>query len=229
MPVPMNLKNNFGESGYADVRLGKASVRVMFQSGTGYEVGLDQWDAARPNGQYNLTMSKDGTKILSIRPTAGTLILQFLEIGNRINEVPEPKIQKGGPRQSKDGKKKWFQPDSLVWSAKVEVLSPGKFKGLTGTVTLPYIFSPIPNSPYTQLSGSKNELERIEVFFRVNGFDLTSVDIPFSTNVLPWLEKKFVEVRHPFLGTFDEKGFINSPAELDKSLAKEMLKDKKHK
>jgi hypothetical protein len=227
MPVPISLRKNFGESGYADVRIGKASIRIMFKSGTGYEVGVDQWDAAHSAGTYNLTMSKDGTKILGVRPIAGTYIFEFVELGNKINGVPELKKVQGGPRQSKDGSKKWFQPDTMGWVVMMEVQSEGKYKGLKVYNNIPYIFSPIPGSPYSQLQGSKNELERVETFLRVVGFDLLSNDIPFSVNVLPWMEKKLLEVRRPFLGTVDEKGFVNNLAELPSELAPKKKKGKK--
>lgn len=222
----MSIKSNIGQSGYADVRLGKTSVRVTFKDGNVYELAADSWNAAYPSGQYNVTLDKNGTKIIVVRPIAGTYVMEFVEIGNRINEIPEPKIAKGGPRQSKDGKKKWFQEDRLVWTAKVEVLE-GKYAGLNGSITnLAYGFTPIPNSPFSQIQGSKGELEKLEEFFRVNGFDVTGVDIPYSTNVLPWLEKKLGEVKRPFLGTFNEAGFINELSELPKELAPKKSKKK---
>lgn len=217
MPVPVSIKKNVGESGYADVRPGKKSVRVMFQSGTGYEVDFDQWTDDRPAGKYNVTMSSDGTKIIGVRPVEGTYILEFVAFGNRGNvDVPEQKIQHGGPRTGKDGKK-WYQEDSLVFVAQVQVKSEGPYEGLSLYMNLPYIFSALPGGN-TELKGRKGEIERTETFLRVNGFDLAANDIPYSGNVLPWLEKRLQEVAVPFLGTVDSKGWIKDPAPLPKEL-----------
>ena len=217
MPVGVSIKKNVGESGYADVRPGKKTVRVMFQSGTGYEVDIDQWADGRPAGQYNITMSSDGTKLFGVRPIAGSYILEFSKFGNRGNvDVPEPKIQRGGPRTGKDGKK-WFQEDSLVFSAAVEVKSEGKYQGLMLYMNLPYIFSPMVGGG-TELKGKKGEIERTETFLRVNGFDLGQEDIPYSGNVLPWLEGRLQNIAVPFLGTVDEAGWVKDPAQLPKEL-----------
>lgn len=226
MPVPVSIKKNIGETGYADVRIAKNLVRIMFSSGTGYEVDPEEWEKGRAAGQYNITMSADGNKIIGVRPVAGTYMLQFLSLGGLVNEVPEPKVQRGGPRQGKDGRH-WIQPDSLVWVTILEVMSEGRFKGLKVYNNVPYIFSAIPGSPYTQLSGSKSEIERAETFLRVNGFDVTQNDIPYSSNVLPWMEKKLFEDRRPFLGTITEKGFITTLAELPKELTPKTKKSRK--
>lgn len=219
MPVIATIKKSFGESGYADVRIGKTSVKVMFDSG-GYEVAHDQWEKGRPAGQYNITMSKDGTKISGVRPIAGTYIMQFEQMGNRIGEYPEPKIQRGGPRQSKDGTKKWFQPDSLVFSTVLTIQSEDRFKGLKVYNSVPYIFSGVPGTNITKLeANSKNELERVEVFLRVAGFDLATNDIPYSPNVLPWMENKLQELGRSFLGTVSEAGFVTSFGDLPVGLA----------
>lgn len=218
MPVQASIKKNIGEQGYADVRVGKSTVKIMFSSGLAYEVDKEEWEDGRPAGQYNVTMSSDGNKIIGVRPIAGVYIMQFLSLGNRQNELPEVKTQRGGPRQGKDGRK-WFQEDSLAWITILEVMSEGRFEGLKVFHNVPYIFSSVPGTQFTQLIGKKGEVERIESFLRVAGFDLTSEDIPYSTNVLPWMEKKLFEVRRPFMATINDKGFITDLSELPAGMA----------
>ena len=225
MPVQMSIKKNIGESGYADVRPSKKGVRVMFDSGQGFDLDGDQWPGGLAAGMYNITLDKNNSKIFGIRPIAGTYILDFIGMGNRVNELPEPKVQKGGPRQSKDGTKKWFQADSLAFVNVLQVLSEGKYQGLKIYHNVPYIFSPVPGSTGTQLQASgKNELERVETYLRAVGFDLTSQDIPFSGNVLPWLEKTLLDVHKPFMGVLGENGFLSSLSELPKELASSYIK-----
>lgn len=227
MPVAATIKKNVGESGYADVRIGKNIVRIMFKSGVGYELEPDQWEKGRPAGEYNITMTLKGDKIMGVRPTAGTYIMEFKSFGNLVNEIPEPKVQLGGPRQSSDGKKKWYQPDSLAAVTLLEVQSEGRFQGLVVYNNIPYIFSPVQGTNSTKLEArSQKELERVESFLRVSGFDLATEDIPFSVNVLPWLQRRLNEVKRPFLGTIGETGFITSVAELPKELAPKKAKKK---
>ena len=225
MPVTTSIKKNIGESGYADVRPSKKGVRIMFDSGLGFDLEADQWEDGRQSGQYNITLDANNSKIVGVRPIAGTYILDFVGLGNRINELPEPKTQRGGPRQSKDGKKKWFQADSLAFVTVLSVLSEGKYQGLKIYHNVPYIFSPVPGSTGTQLQASgKNELERVETFLRAAGFDLVDQDIPFSGNVLPWLEQTLLGIHKPFMGVLAETGFLNSLSELPKELAAGYLK-----
>jgi len=228
--VQRSVKSSIGDSGVAEVRIGKTSVRVQFaDSGITYDLNGETWKDNRPSGQYIVTLTKDNTKILSVKPVQGTYIFQFDSFGNRINEVPEPAVQPGGPRQTKDGSKRWFAPDSLVWRVNLKVLSEGRFEGLTVMYQLPYIFAAVPGTPNTQLLGnSRKQLEQVEEFFRAVGFDLVNREIPYSVNVLPWLEKTLQSVNTPFLAKINEKGFMSDlsvlPPELSPLSGKKKVK-----
>lgn len=209
--VQRAVKSNIGDSGVADVRVGKNTVKVQFEeSGIVYDLTKEGWKEERGSGKYIATLTKDNKKILSLKPVQGTYIFEFDSFGNRINEIPEPAVQPGGPRQSKDGSKRWFAPDSLVWRVNLKVVSEGLYEGLTVMYQLPYIFAAVPGTPNTQLLGnSRKQLEQVEEFFRAVGFDLVNREIPFSINVLPWLEKTLQQVNTPFLAKINEKGFMS--------------------
>lgn len=158
---------------------------------------------------------------------AGTYIFAFDSIGNRVNEVPEPAVQRGGPRQSADGKKKWIEPDSMVWRVNCKVLSEGKYEGLRVMYQLPYLFSAVPGSPNTQILGSgRRDLEKVAGFFQAVGFDLMNREIPYSINVLPWLENTLSNVSTPFLAKVTEKGFMTDLSVLPADLAPKSKKAK---
>ena len=219
--VQMGVKSNVGDSGYADVRLTKNTVRVSFKdSGISYDLNLDLWDKDRPVGEYNITLSRDNQKFVGVKPIAGSYIFVFDSIGNRVNELPEPAIQRGGPRVSNDGKKRWFQPDSMVWRPLLRVMSEGRFEGLKVMYQLPYIFAAIPGSPNAQLLGStRRDLEQTEKFLRAVGFDLLNREIPYSINVLPWMEQTLSAASTPFLAKINAKGFMEEPSVLPPELA----------
>jgi hypothetical protein len=223
--VQMAVKANVGDSGYAEARLTKNTVRLTFRdSGITYDLPVELWKTSDGSpvsaGEFNVTLSRDNQKIVGIKPIAGTYVFEFDSIGNRINEIPEPAIMRGGPRQSKDGKKRWFQPDSMVWRPVLRVMSEGKYEGLKVQYMLPYIFSSVPGTPNTQLLGeSRRDLEQVEGFFRAVGFDLINREIPYSVNVLPWLETTLKNVNTPFLAKVNEKGYVSDPSVLPADLA----------
>ncbi len=79
----------------------------------------------------------------------------------------------------------------------------------------------------------KRDLERFETFMRAQGINLADLVIPFSPNILPWLEKYLQENAKPFMVTTNDKGFIDTrstiPAHLlpkDKKPAKKVSKKK---
>lgn len=208
--VEATVKSNVGDSGYATVRLTKNTFRATFtESGITYDLPLELWEKNRPAGEYNITLSRNNDKLVSVKPIAGTYLFEFDSIGNRVNELPEPATQRGGPRKSADGKKRWFAPDSIVWRPIVRVTSTGIYEGLKVMYQLPYIFASIPGSPNTRfLADSRRDLENVETFFRLAGFDLVNREIPFSANVLPWIEKELSKEPTTFMAKVTEKGFL---------------------
>lgn len=209
------VKKSFGPSGLADVRVTAKGVRVVFAEGDTYE--LPAGATERASGKYVVSLSQDLTKILGMRPPKGTYIAHFKEFGNRANGIPDKKIQRGGPRQSKDGTKKWVQPDELVFTAALEIEDEGIYHGLTVSMNLPYSFAASPSGGTVEIYDSQRNLERLEEFFRACGFDLAQ-DIPFSPNVLPFLEHQMKGTEAPFMVTTTEKGFVDSIAPIPAGL-----------
>lgn len=203
-------KKTFGPQGNAKITMGNKVVRVQL-NGEVYELPKDAWDAKRPNGDYNVTLSKNFDKILSVRPVSpGTHIVQFKEFGNRTNEIPLPKIQRGGPRRNKNGGT-YVAPDKLVFSAALEIAEGSQYDGLVIFDSLTYGFEPEPGTGDALISmEGQKDLERFESFMRVQGVDLASLVIPYSPNVLPWLESYMQNNTKPFMITTNDQGFIDT-------------------
>ncbi len=88
----VNLKKSYGPQGPSKVTLGNKIVRIQM-NGEVYELEKDAWDVMYSAGEYDILLSKDLTKIVSLRPPSpGTHIVKFFNFGNRINEIPEPKM-----------------------------------------------------------------------------------------------------------------------------------------
>lgn len=207
-------KKSFGPQGNAKVTIGNRVVRIAL-NGEVYELPLDAWDKNLPAGEYSLTLSKGLDKVMGVRPPyPGTHIVKFAEFANRLNEIPEPKIQRGGPRHTKNGGS-YIAPDKLVFTSLLEVCDGSQYDGLKLTDTHTYGFEPVPGSPdaMVTMEGQK-DLERFETFMRVQGLPLADLIIPYSSNVLPWLEDQLQTRGKMFMVTTDDKGFVDtrSPA-----------------
>ena len=208
MPVPTKIKKNIGVQGVADVRVLQKALRIVFADGDQYEVEKGDWD--RPSGKYNVTLSTMGDKILFVSPPpSSTCLVRFVGFGNRQNEIPEPYIKRGGPRKGKNGSS-WFAPDELTFSAKLEVVDKSPYNGLSIPYSLPYAFEQYPGTNTTMITAAQTRLIRIEEFLRITGLDLATEDIPFSDNVLPWLERRLTQTPKIFSVSLNDKGFIQN-------------------
>jgi len=228
MPLGFAQKKQFGPQGMADVKVNAKTVRVMFKdTGDVYEIELDKWPKGRPSGEYRLTMSKPGDKVIGLNPVPGTYLVTFKEFGNRTDGIPQPKIQRGGVRQGKNGK--YIAPDKMVFHANLEVQSEDRFDGLTILSIQAYGFEPLGGTPFATVNiEGKRDLERIELFMRLAGYDFNK-DIPYAPNVLPWLEEELKRARKTFMVTTNEDGFIDSMSEVPAALLPKKAAPKKKK
>jgi hypothetical protein len=227
MALGFSQKKQFGPSGLADVKINTKSVRIVYkESGDVYELESDKWPIKeRPSGEYRVTLSKPGDKVIGISPIPGTYLVTFKDFGNRLDGIAQPKIQRGGVRQGKNGK--YIAPDKMVFHANLLVESNDRFNGLTILSILAYGFEPLSGTPFATVNvESKRDLERIETFMRLTGYDFNK-DIPYAPNVLPWLEEELKRAKKTFMVTTNADGFIDSMAEVPAALLKPAKKSKK--
>lgn len=229
-------KKAIGLQGVADVRLLRNGVRVTFKAdGDMYDVAPESWPTERQPGIYNITLSQDNAKIIGINAPGGQYITKFVGFGNRNNEIPEPKILRGGPKTWTDPKtsktKKWMQPDTLNFFAKEIILSAGKYEGLEINYMLPYSFVPGINPSVCDVMDKPGNLEKLEAWLRFSGFDIAGDEIPYSGNILPWLEKFLLAKSDANLKliTTNERGFVDTISALPPELAGAMVPEKKAK
>jgi hypothetical protein len=131
---------------------------------------------------------------------------------------PEPYIERGGPRKSKDGGS-YYAADEMRFRAQVEILDEDdKLDGLVVSWPLPYLFEQAPGLTNAILIGKKAQLGRLNDGLKALGYDPnTDDDIPYSPNVLPWLDSWFLAHRRPFQMTLNEKGFVDSTSLIKES------------
>lgn len=222
----IKIRRNNGKSGLADVRPLKKSVVVTFDDGDSYDLPMDGWKFDRKAGKYIVTLDRDNTKIRYLNPVGGSYIVKVKRFANRKEDVPQSRIQRGGTYPRRDGKGTFMVPDRLVFDIETEVLD-GFYAGLGINVSLNYAFQRAPNGPFSDIVDTKVGLEKIEKFFRACGAgNIAILEIPFSDNVLPWLEKHVLAHSKPFTLVTNEKGYMDSVSELPDGLFKEPTKKK---
>ena len=226
MALNLSQKKSIGPSGLAEVKVLSKVVRIEFADGDIYEIPLDGWDKARGSGKYVVTLNKGCDKAVGVKPPAGTYLVKFNKFANRIDEIPQTRIQKGRNVVTDTGKK-FTIPDKLVFDALLSVVNHDKYEDLNILLILPYGFEPEPGTPNTIISVSgKRDLENIEKFLRFAGYDFNK-DMPYSPNVLPFLEEDLRRQGKIFMVTIGEKGFIDTMAEVPESLLPKAKKGKK--
>lgn len=232
------IKRNIGKQGEAEVRVLKDNLRVVFPDGDAYVVSKEGWTL--PQGRYSITLNKMGDAIKYVSPPPSrTELVRFAEFANRVGKtdkepgVPEPSIKRGGPRQgvSKSGKPyNYYQEDELAVTARLEIIGDSPYAGLDIIYQFPYAFENVPGTQLTQLTLTQARLVRLEEFFRLLGFDVAAEEIPWSSNVLPFLEERFKKEGKVFQVTTNDKGFVSQFASIpDFLLPPELVGKKKAK
>ncbi len=215
MAIRTKNKSNNGMKGLAEVRVLADYIRVIFKAdGDTYQVRKDGWD--RESGVYNITLNKANDEIAFASPPGRSdpFLVKFLEFSNRVGAsesnpgVPEPKIDPGGPRQGKNGQT-YYAEDRLVARAKLVVVEKGPYKGLNVVYTLPYIFTQDDLVPtLAMFEGTAGQRKVLEDFLQITGLDMVNDEIPWSGNILPWLEARLQAANKIFTVRLNEKGFV---------------------
>lgn len=180
----------------ADMRVGNKTVKLTTTDGDVYEFSLDELTSndvkVPPAGKIlkgiKATLSADGNTLFGYGPASGSHLVRFSEFAHGQNQPPSPRMQQGGERTLKDGRK-WFAPDKLVCTALLEVVS-GDFEGCFIALSMDYCFDK-DNTGMATMNGSVKALKRWEDLVRLSGGDLSNATIPFSSNVLPELQDEF--------------------------------------
>lgn len=221
--MEVNIKKSTGASGNAMVRRLKNNIVVAFGGGDTYEIDdLTQLPAKFENGEYNVALSADGTKIFGLRPVGpASYVMDFKELGNKTNGIPDTKLQRGGKLITMDNGQKFLTKDQLLWYVTLTVMAPGhRFDGLEVRHQLPFIFVNAPGSNSVMMSGTKKEIERTELFLRSFGMDISSVNLSYGPHphILAQIESYLLEHKRPAYVTLNEKGYVDSVSTLPDQL-----------
>jgi|SaaInl7_200m_RNA_FD_contig_21_644347_length_843_multi_16_in_0_out_0_2 hypothetical protein len=211
-------RSNIGPQGIATVRKLKDGIRVVYDdtpSNTNPNetfdiIGEDVWKDDRPVGVFRVTLNDKKDRLVGINALPGVYVVSFEKFGKRdATDVPQPWIMRGGPRTSKSGST-WMQPDSMKFTFVLKIHDSQNLKndGLTATGMLSYIFERDQITGDTYYTGTGWEMETLELFLKVAGFDFLEDEIPYAGNILPQLEELLQSRNVKFQAEINEKGFV---------------------
>lgn len=209
-----------GQVGTADVTVSRDKVRVAFDEGQIVDILREDAPDYIISGRQNVTLSSDNTHIQSARPAGGSYICKFSHFASREDTPPEPKVVPARSGISKAGKR-YSIDEHLEFTAVYQIIR-GKFKGYQLIQNLFYAFSEYGDG-ITQISG--NGSRKLEEFLLSNGLNFTSDDIPFSDNVLPYLEKLIISKNKYLIVQISPEGWITTLADAPEEYEEEQQEE----
>jgi len=164
--------------------------------------------------EYSFRLSGDGSELYSIRPVEASVVVKFDRFAASKNELPMPRIQKGGPKEYNG--KKWYAQDKLVFTAILKIVSK-RYRGMEIPYIMDYTFKQWEDSEDTVIPYGSKRKDQVVEFLKLFGWDEEQDSIPFSDNVLPFLEKLLKARGTKVLATI-KNGYIDSISSYDDDL-----------
>lgn len=200
--------------GLADVRVrDDAELVIQLEEGERYVVPYDMSAVGEvTDGRYRVSMSSDGSTLFGITPSTGTFIVRYDGMVGQEGKLPTPKLVQGGPRKTRDGKKTWLAPDYLAFTVLLRVLSKN-CKRMIIPYQLNYSFEQYKDTNETVIPLGTKMLERTASFLQLAGMDFNTDSIPFSDNILPFLDDLFASRNTKFQVVL-KNGYVDQAFEL---------------
>jgi len=211
-----------GPQGLGTVKVLQSCVKIESEEGKIYEIAHDKVaeGVVVANGSdISFSLSTNGDWLYNLRPANGSFFAKFVGFTKKKDDpIPVPKLAKGGPRTSRDGKS-YFVPDRWQFTAIHEIIN-GNFAGAQYVQSLDYAFREADNGN-TILVVSGGRTQRVEKFLDVVSGG-SNYDIPYSDNILPDLEAILLK-KGAVYQIIVEKGWVNGINLLPEGITKEML------
>lgn len=164
--------------------------------------------------QYSFRLSGDGSELYSIRPVEASVVVKFDKFASQKDMPPQPKIQKGGPREYNG--KKWFAQDKLVFTALLKIVSK-RYRGMEIPYIMDYTFKQWEDTTDTVIPFGSKRKDQVIDFLKFFGWKEDTDEIPYSDNVLPFIEKMLKAKDVKVLATI-KNGYIDSISPYDDDL-----------
>jgi len=213
MSIPVS-KGGKGSSGPAEVTVTSNKIRVVFigtkDKPDGQVIDVLREDAPdyMVSGRQLVTLSSDNTKIFNARPIGGSHLAEFIGFASKDAEPPTPRKVDAKAGTSRAGKP-YKIPEHLEFTALFRITR-GTWKGYQIANNLFYAFLPYEGG-ITQIKGAGSD--KLTQFLEVTGIDFVTDDIPFSENVLVYLEKLLLSRNKQLIISLTQEGWVDSVVE----------------
>jgi len=217
MPVPTK-QGGKGRSGVATVSIVGEKVNVIFEDNNqAITVLLADAPDYIKNGRQAITLNTSNTEIYGARPVNGTHRCVFAGFAAKENEPPT--IREVAARSGiSSANKKYSIKAHLEFTALFDITA-GKWKNYRLVYNLTYGFEKY--SPPT-IDGSNDEAwaitlvygEKLAEFLSLGGMDFEIDSIPWSDNVLVFIEKLLLSRKRPLAISLNENGWVKSIGEI---------------
>ena len=207
--IPRKTSREYGTSGQATVKTRGSDIEVMFESGQRFLIPMENLPKGTTlkDGDYNITLDKEGFKIMSVRPPKGFYKVAFTGFVHKDGELPTPRTKEKSPPTAT---RSWEIPNHQDFTALYTVSDTNKkYGGLVISVTQVYAFYNH-DDEIAGISGYGSK--RLEEWLSGMGFNPQRDSIKYSDNILPWLEEKLIGMKTVYVLYIDEKGFVKSLA-----------------
>lgn len=207
MPVPTKTFGK-GRSGIANVSVQGEKVYITFED-NGQTISCLLADAPSyiRSGRQAVTLNSNNTEIYGARPIGGSYRCIFA--GFAAKEGEPPTIRSVEARSGSKNGKPWKIPTHLEFTALFDVVS-GKWKNYRLVYNLSYNFSRYDPeddaddaSAITMITGDK-----LANFLELCGMNFDNDSIPWSENVLVFLEKLLNARKRQVIISLNENGWV---------------------
>ncbi len=213
--VQTKTKSSRGPSGVATLRVMAKHVIVVLD---GDEYSFNKDSEKVPEALLNapiaknsaafdasVTISARGDQLFNVRPADGSHVVKFKNFTHKKDSPPVPKLiaakfvptDKGG-----------FTIDEHLQCTAIFEIVGGKFKGMDLIYTMWYLWED-DGTGVALLEGFPKKLKENTDFLNEVGLDKEDV-IPFSDNVLPYLEELILGYDGELIATLNGKGWIDN-------------------
>lgn len=198
-----------GPSGQAKVVFNKRNVVVTMKDG-GQQMTFDL-DAiqcpipAKPlNGDYNVAVSYDLSKLYNVAPWSATALCKFKQFASPKDQPPIPKYPSDRVGRTKAGVT--YDKNYLQFVAQLEIEEPSHFQGMVIPGVFRYNFAADTNGN-TGITNLRSKYTELLMSFldRASG-DVATLNLPFSDNILPALQRE-LQNRDRSFQVVIERGF----------------------
>ena len=161
-----------------------------------------------PTGDYFLRMNADITQMYSATPAIVQSYFMVLDSFQHQDDAPPtPWVDKGGKTITMKDGKTFVTKDRLMFTVNLRIVA-AEYTGFLISHLVPYAFQVDEGSEETMIAGTGRN--KCEEFLGLVGLDFLNDTIPFSDNVLPFLEPLLVGRKVVLIAEVNDKGYIAS-------------------